>query len=109
MRKAIRGSVPGRFLLSLYSAYRLLEQPVSQYQTQTFYGTQCLVVSKSVHPSLANFMIGDLPNIGSDMSIKDWCMKTNVPILCAVPNLVQHVGVGSSIGGAFHQSKIFEQ
>jgi hypothetical protein len=31
-----------------------------------------------------------------------------MPILCGIPNLVQHIGKGSTIGSPFHESPTFE-
>jgi hypothetical protein len=43
-----------------------------------------------------------------DIWLKEWCTRQDLPILCGIPNLVQHIGKGSTIGSPFHESPTYE-
>jgi hypothetical protein len=105
------GRCGDRYLLSLYAAYPFKARPVCGYPIQKFYGTQCMFFPQQVLQDVAEAMDGAFDEgrcPPDDIWLKEWCMRQDLPILCGIPNLVQHVGVGSTIGSGFHQSPTYE-
>jgi len=101
-----------RYVLSLYASYPFKTRPVASYPTQKFYGMQCVyfpqVVLKDIALKMADtFRGGRCPP--DDIWLKESCMRQDLPILCGIPNLVQHVGNGSTIGSSFHTSPTFQE
>jgi hypothetical protein len=103
---------PDRYVLALYAAYRFKAKPVSNYPTQKFYGSQGLFFPEGMVGEIATAMSrafnqGRCPP--DDIWLKEWCLSTDTPILCGVPNLVQHIGSGSTIDSRFHTSPTFQR
>jgi hypothetical protein len=100
-----------RYILSLYASYVFKTRPVCGYPIQKFYGTQCMYFPQGVLKDVAMAMDrafdgGRCPP--DDIWLKEWCTRQDMPILCGIPNLVQHIGKGSTIGSPFHESPTFE-
>jgi hypothetical protein len=105
------GRNSSRYILSLYAAYPFKTRPVCGYPIQKFYGTQCMYFPQEVLGEVAKAMdrafdSGRCPP--DDIWLKEWCTRQDLPILCGIPNLVQHIGRGSTIGSPFHESPTFE-
>lgn len=105
------GRSGSRYVLSLYAAYLFKARPVCSYPTQKFYGTQCVYFPQEVLRDVATAMDrafdgGRCPP--DDIWLKEWCMRQDMPILCGIPNLVQHIGKDSTIGSSFHESPTFQ-
>lgn len=101
-----------RYVLSLYASYDFKTRPICGYPTQKFYGTQCMCFPQQVVGDVADAMNeafdgGRCPP--DDIWLKEWCMRQDMPILCGIPNLVQHIGRGSTIGSAFHESPTYSK
>jgi len=100
-----------RYLLALYASYPFKTRPVCGYPIQKFYGTQCMYFPQEVLAAIAAAM-GDAFDDGrcppDDIWLKEWCTRQDMPILCGIPNLVQHIGKGSTIGSPFHESPTYE-
>lgn len=100
-----------RYILSLYASYPFKTRPVCGYPIQKFYGTQCMYLPQEVLKDVAVAMDrafdgGRCPP--DDIWLKEWCTRQDMPILCGIPNLVQHIGAGSTIGSPFHESPTYE-
>ena len=105
------GRSEARYILSLYAAYPFKTRPVCGYPIQKFYGTQCMYFPQETLRDVAKAMDdafegGRCPP--DDIWLKEWCTRQDMPILCGIPNLVQHIGKGSTIGSPFHQSPTYE-
>lgn len=98
---------PRRYILALYAAYPFK----NRYPAQKFYGNQCLFIPSTVLPEMTGAMTAAFsakPCSPDDIWVKEWCVRHDLPILCGIPNLAQHIGGDSTVDSCFHTSPTFE-
>lgn len=107
--RARHGAAP--FMLSLYSPYAHSERPIASYPATCFYGTQALYMNDAAASGLHGVMLAELRRNSyraDDIMVKEYLLRTAVPLYAANPSLVQHIGLVSAIEQRYHESPSFE-
>lgn len=106
------------YALSLYYPYRHEGYPelppalgCVPYEPKRFYGTQAVYLSPAARGLVAGHMLGRFVTAciePDDMMLKDALLDHQIPLYGAVPSLVQHIGIASSVEQRFHESPVFD-
>jgi len=113
LEKAIADIPEEKYLLSLYTIYPL-EDTGARMQSFPNYdlgGTQAVYYPASVRQLVADKLQSLIDTSGGiwDWAIRDFARANDIPIYVTYPNLVQHVGVVSTIGDYQHSSPNFAE
>jgi len=107
---------PAPFILALYACYDLRNQPsppggerYARYEAHAFYGTQCVYFAAPLLPELADLVMREGFEMGTepyDMVLKRYCLGNDL-LFASRSSLVQHIGNTSTGLGNFHATPTF--